>query len=100
MSVASAKASLQQTCSQEGLDYDGAVPIPCHNDDGYEWWDVEEGRLLEEQLFSSGSDAQEADAAARNLAIVGQHSALESYARGVGTAEARDPAWGNPRISF
>ena len=77
--------------AEEDPDYDGAVPIPYHNDDGYEWWDAEEGRLLEEQLFPPGSDAHEAGAAARGLALVGLHSALESYARGVGIPPGREP---------
>jgi hypothetical protein len=75
---------------REDPTYDGDVPIEGPERRSTEFWGYKEANLLEQQLFPHGARTETYAWAARGLALVGLHSALEAYCRSIGALRQRD----------
>jgi hypothetical protein len=72
-------------------EYDGGVPVELPDGSGHEWWPAREGRLLADQLFPHRRSEEDYVPAARGLAVVAIHAALENYCASSGIDLRRQP---------
>ena len=70
--------------AEEDPDHDGSVPVSDPNEERMDWFDKESAELVYEQLFPHGRSEADQMTRAYGMALVGLHSALETYAKAIG----------------